>query len=131
MPTKTDTPAVERSTYAVTASFKDEVGASVVPTLLQWSLLGEDRATYINGRQNVAVAVPAASVTIVLTGADLAIIKKGRRDETRYLVLEGTYTSTLGAGLSLTDELSFQVVDIAKVPAAVKTAAIPLFLAGI
>ena len=114
MPTDISTQAVERSTYVVTASFTDENGDAVVPNNLTWSLVDQDKATIVNSREDI-VLIPASSVTVVLSGADLAILH-GKSVETRYFVVEGDYDSSLGSDLPINDEMEFQVVNIAKVP---------------
>ena len=117
MPTvfSADQAANESGTYAITVSFTDEDGAAVVPNSpLTWSLTKADRVTIVNSRVNVSIT-PASSITIVLTGDDLAK-DAGQLISWRYLVIEGTYNSTLGNDLPLKDHLRFPIVDIAKVP---------------
>lgn len=117
MPTNftVDQAAVEEGTFAVTVSFTDEDGDPVAPnTGLTWSLTKSDRQTIVNAREDVGIT-PNTSVTIVLTGDDL-VKDAGELVTWRYLVIEGTYNSTLGSNLPLKDHLRFPIVDIAKVP---------------
>lgn len=108
--------AVENGTFAITVSFTDEDGNAVVPNSpLTWSLTKSDRQTIVNNREDIQITTPATSVTIVLSGADLAK-DTGKLVSWRYLVIEGTYNSTLGNDLPLKDHLRFPIVDIAKVP---------------
>jgi hypothetical protein len=108
--------AIEKSTFIVTVSFTDEDGNSVTPNAgLSWSLTKADRKTIINNREDVVIAVPAASVTIVLQGDDL-VVEDDQDPSWRYLVIEGTYDSPLGNDLPFKDHLRFPVVDVAKVP---------------
>jgi len=104
--------AAELGTYAITATFEDEVGNPMTPTILTWSLVRTD-GTIINSRQDVPIAA-SASVTIVLQGADLAIFAEDNRK--RRVVIEGTYTSSLGSGLPLKAESEFSICDLVGVP---------------
>jgi len=109
MPTTINTPAVERSTYVLTADFTDETGAAVVPNAgLNWTLMTK-AGRVINSRLSVPIT-PASSITIVLSGDDLALVDgetKGRR-----VLIEGTYDSDLGAGLAIRDQLTFSIVNL-------------------
>lgn len=98
--------AKENGTYVVTASFTDETGSAVTPTTLTWTLTDE-HGNVINSRQDVSVATPGASNTIVLSGLDLDV--KGDEDEARIMTFEGTYSSTNGTGLPLADWVKFVI----------------------
>lgn len=113
MPTQLANDAIERSTYAVTAAFLDDVGAAVTPSAATWTL-SDDRGVVVNSRSAVAISPLATTATIVLSGADLAIgaSYNGRR---RHLLIEYTYTSSLGAGLPGKDVAIFDVLDLAGV----------------
>lgn len=113
MPTALATAAIEKSTYAVPIVFLDDVGATTVPLTATWSLT-DDRGVVVNSRSAVAVSPLASTATIVLSGADLAISASynGRR---RHLLIEYTYTSSLGAGLPGKDVAVFDVLDLAGV----------------
>jgi len=107
--------AKEEGTYAIIATFFDENGDSVVPDAgLKWHLT-DKRGGTINARQDVAIAVPAASNTIVLSGDDLAV-DEGTSQEVRYLTIEGTFTGDLGAALPLVAECEFWVDSLIKIP---------------
>jgi hypothetical protein len=110
MTTKATIAAEGRSTYVVTAAFYDEDGVAVVPTAIHWSLQNSD-GVVINSRSNVLVAVPAASVNIVLTGDDLALEDTDNESEVRRLVVASTYNSTLGTGLRLVGVYEFRVLN--------------------
>ena len=111
MPTKLTTDAIEEGTYVITAAFTDEDGDAVTPNAgLVWSLT-DGQGNVINSRENVAIT-PATSVTIVLTGDDLAI---GTNKTHRVLLVEGTYDSTLGSNLPLKDQATFDICDLVKV----------------
>lgn len=99
--------AVEQSTYIVTATFRDEDGAAVIPLTAAWTLTNE-YGVVVNSRQDVAIAPIASTINVVLTGADLAML--GEMDTGRRLVLvEATYNSSLGAGLHLREEIEFEL----------------------
>ena len=101
------TEAVEQSTYVVPVTFRDENGISVAPTAATWTLTNE-YGVLVNGRLDVAISPLAATVNIVLTGADLAML--GELDNRkRLLLVEATYSSSLGAGLNLREEIEFVV----------------------
>ena len=104
---KLTTEAVERSTYTIPLTFADAAGAAVTPTSLVWTLT-DGAGTVVNSRADV-VAVPAETMTIVLTGADLALLagESGARDVRRIVTVEAVYTSTEGAGLTLNEEYEF------------------------
>ena len=104
--------AGERSTYVITATYEDEDGNPITPTTATWTLTdGEGKV--VNSRLDVAIAAPSTSDDIVLQGDDLVCIS--RRDETRILTMEITYTSALGAGLPCTAQVSFRVANFVKV----------------
>jgi hypothetical protein len=106
------TEAVERSTYIVEVTFSDENGLPIAPASLTWTLTDAFGAV-INNRQAVAVT-PQAQVSIVLKDGDLAL-PGGMDSGKRYLLLEGAYDSTLGAGLPLREEVEFSVRNLVKV----------------
>jgi hypothetical protein len=110
MPTTLTTPAIEQSTYVITVPFADETGASVAPNAgtLTWSLLTKD-GTVVNSRSNVPIT-SASTVTIVLHGADLALV--AGQSKTRKVTIKGLYNSTLGTGLELKDEITFSIVNL-------------------
>lgn len=100
--------AVEGSTYPITVSFTDEDGDPAVPNAgLAWTLTDVNGAV-VNGRDAVTIA-PAASVTIVLSGDDLAVAPIAGGKVTRLLAISGTYDSDLGSGLPIQDEVEFTV----------------------
>jgi hypothetical protein len=106
MPTTLTTRAVEQSTFAIVATFTDEAGAPMIPNALAWSLLNGE-GTIINSRTAVSIT-PAASVTIVLSGADL-VASEG---STRVVLLEGSYDSDLGDDLPLRDTVTFEIANL-------------------
>ena len=109
MPVKATAYAVERSTFVVSAAFTDETAASVTPSSITWRL-EDDSGRTINSRSAVTVT-PASSITIVLSGADLQLLDQDNESEIRRLTIEALYTSSLGAGLSLSDSYEFKVMN--------------------
>jgi len=95
------TRAIDQSTYLVTAVFTDESAVAVTPDTLTWTLTDVAGAV-INAREDVA-ATPAATNNILLQGDDLKLSE----GKTRILFFEGTYTSSLGAGLPLVESATF------------------------
>lgn len=103
------TPAVEESTVAFQVSFTDESSPPqpMSPTTLNWSLY-DINGNVINSRSLVSIT-PAETVTIVLSGNDLQLTSAPNQ---RRLVLRGTYSSSLGSGLPLVEQIHFLVEDV-------------------
>jgi hypothetical protein len=107
--------AGEKSTYVVTATFKNENETLVVPSLIAWTLTDET-GLVINARENVSVAAPAAVTDILLSGLDLAV----QAGETagvvgRVMTVNAEYNSTLGSGLPLKGEVRFFIDNVLKI----------------
>jgi len=98
--------AIEKSTYIVTVAFTDEDGDDLIPTTITWTLT-DVSGTVVNSREDVSVAIPAASINIVLSGDDLAIIS-GVTNK-RILTVEAIYTSDYGIGLPLKARAEFTI----------------------
>jgi len=114
MPTTIETEAIEKSSFLVTAGFTGLDGAAIVPVTIVWSLVEAD-GTAVNSRDQVAIATPAASIGILLSGDDLAILD-GKGYEERYVVLEWTFDdATYGDNLPGKDQVKFNVVNLRKV----------------
>jgi hypothetical protein len=100
----TDT-APEGSTIGIKIDFTDEDGNPMVPSAITWSLTDRPArgvaATIVNSREDVAVAVPASTVTAVLSGDDLSFLSSEDEEVLveRVFTVEYTYTSTLGSDL--------------------------------
>ena len=100
----------EKSTYRVTAACTDSTGASVTPKTATWTLTDYD-GTVINSRTAVAITPTAATMTMVLTGADLAITSG--KDGRRILLVEAIYDSaTDGTDRYLKKEHKFTVSNL-------------------
>jgi hypothetical protein len=110
-------PAIEQSTYAVIAAFTDDAGTALVPNTgtLMWTLLKkvDGVATVVNSKLNVAIT-SAASVTVVLSGDDLALVVG--QSKSRWVLFEGEYNSALGSNLPFKHECVFQILDLVGVP---------------
>lgn len=100
--------ALEESTYVITASFTDEDDAAVVPNAdtITWTLTDLD-GTVINSRAAVAVT-SASTITIVLSGDDLAL-QASDDSGVRKLLVEAEYNSSIGSNLPLNDEVQFTI----------------------
>jgi hypothetical protein len=103
----------ERSTGVVIAAFTDDAGTAVVPSSITWTLT-DTFGTVVNSRSAVSVLTPAASVDIVLSGADLAL--PSNLHTTRVLTIEAVYTSSAGTDLPLKEEATITIVDLLNVP---------------
>ncbi len=106
MPTTISTKARDKSTFVVTAAFKDAAGAAVSPSAVTWTLMDAD-GDVVNSRTAVSVA-PGTSVDIVLSGEDLDYADGA----VRVLLIEATYTSTEGADLPLKETVTFTIEDL-------------------
>lgn len=112
MPTTLNVHAMEKGTLAVTIAFKDENGVAVVPNAgLNWTLT-DVVGTVVNSRSAVSIT-PGSSVTVVLTGSDLALT--GSSDAERILTIEGTFDGSLGSNLPIKEECRFTIVNLTKV----------------
>lgn len=105
--------AIERGTYAVTATLTDENGAPATPTSLVWTLTDLYGAV-VNSREDVVVSPLASTITIVLSGADLAVSNPA--NVRRKVSFVGAYNSSLGSGLPLVAEVQFDIEEVAGVP---------------
>lgn len=103
--------AIEESSFTIPLTFYSAVTGDVVtPTAITWSLITTD-GTVVNNRSNVSVTPVASSITILLNGDDLAL--SGNSDtRTRRVLIEATYDSSLGNGLSLKDEVVFTITPL-------------------
>lgn len=112
MPTTIREPILEGSSRAFDFSFTDEANAPATPTALTWTLL-DARGNVINERAAVVVAEPAATVTIELAGADLAL-DDAYYGNVRWLRVDGRYDSaTLGADQIIVDVVRFTIQHLA------------------
>ncbi len=113
MPVAIADPAIEQSTYEVEFTFVDEDGNAVAPDTMTWTLHDGDLKP-VNDREAVAIVTPGQTEVILLQGDDLEL--KGNAPVTRYILLEGTYTSiTHGGGLPFRDQISFGIEPLLKI----------------
>lgn len=110
MPTVLKTKAVENSTFVVNVAFTDEDGEPKAPVTMLWTLTDEE-GTVINDREDVQISSPTESEDIVLSGLDLGLSVSAER----YLLVYGTYNSTLGVGLPYKDQVRFVIEDLVAV----------------
>ena len=110
--TTTTTKACEQGTFVVTMAFTDEDGTAVIPNNISWSLYDQDDAI-VNSRTSVAIAVPAASTTVVLKGDDLALPTP--LENRRKMLVEWDYDSSLGTGLPAKNEYNFYIQNLVEV----------------
>lgn len=93
----------EASSVGFLVTLTDETGAPLTPTTVTWTLT--DRVGNImNGREDVSITADS-TVTIVLSGEDLAL----DGDPVRLLLVEAVYSSSLGSGLALNEQIRFQI----------------------
>ena len=116
MPTVIQTPiANEESTYGIPFTFTDDTAAAVVPLTAQWTLLkkvGSNPAVETIIRGPVAITPPSSTYIIVLTADDLALVIGEGHPKTRYVLVEYTYSSSLGVGLPAKDTISFSIANL-------------------
>lgn len=107
----TDTIFNEQSTGAIVCAFEDEDGTAITPNRIRWTLTTANGQTVINNREHIDIAVPGASVAIVLQGNDLQILEAevGQQYAARLLTVEAEYDSDLGNNLPLVDEVTFKI----------------------
>lgn len=110
MPEYLSSKAVEESTFAIISAFTDSAGNDVIPNTLTWSLADRD-GTIINAREDVSIVTPAASVTVVLSGDDLALADPD--NPMRVFLIQGDYDDpALGAGKPIKDEAIFEIENL-------------------
>lgn len=115
MPSELTTHAVERSVYGIVVSFVDDTGAATTPSAATWTLT-DSAGEVVNSRTAVAISPLATTATIVLSGADLALLTT-LQGNARYFLVEYTYSSSLGVGLPAKDQVLFYIDDLAGVTA--------------
>ncbi len=106
--------ANEKATYMVDIKPVNENGAAVVPKTGNWTLT-TGAGVVINGRDTVALSPLATTMTIVLSGLDLAMQSGEASPVRRLLTVKWTYDSTLGNDLPGNAEIIFYIDDLLKV----------------
>lgn len=113
MPVSIADPAIEQSTFEVEFTFIDEDGNAVAPDTMTWTLHDGDLKP-VNDREAEVIVTPGQTEIILLQGDDLKL--DGNDPITRYILLEGTYTSvTHGAGLPFRDQIAFGIEPLLKI----------------
>ena len=125
--TITDT-ANEKSTFALELAITDENGDPLTPNTLTWTLTNL-AGNVINERAGIEIATPASTVTVVLSGDDLALPE--RAAPLRVVTLEGTYDSDLGNDLPLKEEVQFPIRNLVKVPSVSRVLAAQMSAASV
>ena len=102
--------ATEQSSFKVEATFYDESGNAVAPDTMTWTLSDLD-GSVVNSRENISIAAPSSTESILLEGDDLVV--DGNDPVKRIVTFQGTYTSAeFGAGKLLKDESVFTIIPI-------------------
>jgi hypothetical protein len=99
----------EQSSCGIVVSFFDTTQSPVIPSSVKWTLTDLE-GNVVNERSEESIT-PGAVVTIVLSGADLAITSAlvGRK---RQLLVEAVYTGTLGTNLPLVQAVNFEITGL-------------------
>ena len=106
--------AAERSTLSIGVAFYDEADETITPGSITWTLT-TIYGQAINSRRDVAVTPPESSITIRLSGDDLALL--GEMDTgVRLMLVEATYLAGAGAA-QLREEIEFTIRRLAGVSA--------------
>src|SRR3990172_4773823 len=120
--TITDT-ANEKSTFALEMAITDENGDPLTPNTLTWTLT-DLAGNVINERAGVEITTPASTVTVVLSGDDLALPE--RAAPIRVVTLEGTYDGDLRSDLPLKEEVVFTIRNLVKPPSVSRSLAVQM-----
>ena len=99
----------DESGYVITASFKDESSAAVIPNSIRWDLT-DRRGNIINSHSSEILAV-GSTVTVVLRGDDM---KYSDGDE-RIFTIRAKYDSTNGTSIPLNAEARFHIENLVNV----------------
>ena len=105
------TQAKESSTLVINIILLDEDDNVVTPNEITYTLTDNGGAV-INSKKHEPIT-PAASMDVVLTGADLALDVVS--DLVRVLTIEGTYNSSAGNDLAFKDRCKFYIEDLVAV----------------
>lgn len=111
--------AAEESSRFIDVSFFDAQGTAVTPNDdIVWSLRDANK-TIVNSRSAVSFSPPAQTITIELSGKDLATEQADPLPLVgidRFLLVTCTYNSTEGNDKLLKQEWKFQIDDFKGVP---------------
>ena len=95
------------SAAVATATFTDEDGVAVIPDSINWSLFDPDGAI-VNSKEEVSVAVPAASVDILIEGEN-NLYSGGYK---RTFVIEAVVDLAAGNNQDSNESATYQILDI-------------------
>lgn len=100
----------EGSTVGIQISFLDETDSPVTPSSASWTLT-DIEGNVVNGRSDEAILSLGTSVTIVLSGDDLAIGTPlvGKK---RQLLIKAVYDSDLGDDLPFNQAINFDITSL-------------------
>ena len=106
--------AQEKSTIVIPCRFLDETKSPMIPKAIRWTLTDKN-GTAINDRENILFSSPASEIKIVLTDKDLEVLEHEQRSRevVRKLLVSATYDSEHDLDLSLNDELTFYLENLA------------------
>lgn len=111
------TSAPEEGVIGIQVDFTDEAGVDLTPTSITWTLTNRPAhgvvATVINGREDEVFTPASNSITITLSGDDLAFLadESGAFVE-RVLTVKFVYDSDLGDDLPGRAQCVFFVEDV-------------------
>ena len=100
------THAREENSYTIACQFSDEDGTTGTVETLAWTLTDMD-GNIINGHDAVSVS-PTATTENILIGPTATSIVVGQNNKRLFLV-EWTYNSDYGTGLSAKDQAIFVI----------------------
>lgn len=105
--------AEEKSSIVIEATFKDSTGATFTPTSIAYTLTdATGSTTFATG----TVTPPAATVEIMLQGAELALSSGFDGDaEERRLLVEALYNSGSYSNVPLKDSCIFKIKNLSAV----------------
>ena len=118
MPQNLNINGIEQGTLPITVEFEDEDESSVIPNNITWTLTNA-MGNVLNARSAIDVAVPAASITIVLSGDDLVTLKDLNEDI--FLTVVADYDSSNGSGLPVVDQVRITIEDLVLIKLPVST----------
>lgn len=102
----------EQGTGIFRCIFTDEDGNLVSPVSINWDLTALDGKVIA---YNQAVAVPASTVYIVVSGTNARILDGELRYGERLLTVKAIYNSTYGSNLPINKQIKFRVQNLALV----------------
>lgn len=110
MSTVLRTKAQEEATFGIPIAFVDDADAAVTPSAATWTLTDQN-GVVVNSRSAVAISPLSTTATIVLSGQDLALTTS-LLGTVRVLLVEFTYTSSLGSGLPGKHQIEFEIENL-------------------